>query len=96
MQDLPFSDAAYCMYSDWGYRKRTRVWHNIPGLKLMDCNGDCPSMALNDKGRLVHRTSAQKGPSRGTAQDRCFKTEELYRIPSSLLELVLQAIEAAM
>ena len=96
MQALPYADAAYCMYSEWGYKKLTRIWHNIPGLTLEVCNGHCSNMAYNGNGRLVHRCSAQKGPSRGTAQDRCFTSEELYRIPPALVETILHAINAAM
>ena len=28
MKDKPFYLVDYCMYSDWGYRKRTRIWTN--------------------------------------------------------------------
>ena len=28
MEDLPYYDVDYCKYSDWGYRKRTRIWTN--------------------------------------------------------------------
>jgi hypothetical protein len=31
--DLPYYDVDYCMYSDWGYRKRTRFWTDIPGFE---------------------------------------------------------------
>ena len=26
IQGVPFVDVDFCMYSDWGYRKRTRMW----------------------------------------------------------------------
>ena len=28
MKDISFYDVDYCMYSDWGYKKRTRIWTN--------------------------------------------------------------------
>ena len=28
VKGLPFYDIDYCMYSDWGYKKRTRIWTN--------------------------------------------------------------------
>ena len=28
MKDIPFYDVSYCMYSDWGYEKKTRIWTN--------------------------------------------------------------------
>ena len=45
VRGLRYVDADYCMYSDWGYRKRTRFWTNIrplPGLRL--CDGRCGNM----------------------------------------------------
>jgi hypothetical protein len=88
MQDIPFSDCAYCMYSDWGYRKRTRFWHNIPGWEPKNCE-NCPNMVPNTK---THRTSAQKGPCRGKPSDVCYTSEQLYRIPPLLVESILGAI----
>ena len=41
--DLPYVDCDYCMYSDWGYRKQTRLWTNLP-LKLKLCNKKCGNM----------------------------------------------------
>lgn len=29
----------YCMYSDWGYRKRTRIWTNRTDFKPLICDG---------------------------------------------------------
>ena len=94
MAGIPFADTSYCRWSDWGYRKNTRVWSNALKIwkPLPVCARDCPNMAFNAAGRLVHRTSAQKGPSRGTAQDRCFTSEELYRIPPKLVGSILEAV----
>jgi hypothetical protein len=41
MQGLPYYDVDYCKYSDFGYRKRTRLWSNLKGFKPMKCNRDC-------------------------------------------------------
>jgi len=30
MEGLPYRDFDYCRFSDWGYRKRTRIWTNAP------------------------------------------------------------------
>jgi len=50
MKDIPFYDVDYCMYSDWGYRKRTRIWTNKEDWenKLCDNSGSCGNM-LNEK-----------------------------------------------
>ena len=46
MKDLPFYNVDYCMYSDWGYRKRTRIWTNKKDWnnKLCDGSGKCGNM----------------------------------------------------
>ena len=60
MKDLPFTDLDYCRYSDFGYRKRTRIWNNI-GLQGLLCEGKgkCPSMIGNK-----HKSTAQQGRNR--------------------------------
>ena len=49
MKDKPFYDIDYCMYSDWGYKKRTRVWTNKKEFdnKLCDGSGACGNMMEN-------------------------------------------------
>ena len=51
MKDIPFYDVDYCMYSDWGYRKRTRVWTNKLDWDAKKCKGDnsCGNMIPNVK-----------------------------------------------
>ncbi len=46
MKDKPFYLVDYCMYSDWGYRKRTRIWTNKKDWdnKLCDGSGACGNM----------------------------------------------------
>ena len=46
MKDIPFYDVDYCMYSDWGYQKRTRIWTNKKDFnnKLCDKSGACGNM----------------------------------------------------
>jgi hypothetical protein len=39
--ELPFYDVDYCMYSDFGYRKRTRIWTNKEGFDAKLCNKKC-------------------------------------------------------
>ena len=42
--DKPFYDVDYCKYSDWGYKKRTRIWTNVLGFTPKTCKKDCPNM----------------------------------------------------
>jgi len=46
MKNIPFYDIDYCMYSDWGYQKRTRIWTNKKEFnnKLCDKSGSCGNM----------------------------------------------------
>jgi site-specific DNA-cytosine methylase len=38
MKDIPFYDVSYCMYSDWGYEKRTRIWTNKKDWNNLICD----------------------------------------------------------
>jgi site-specific DNA-cytosine methylase len=37
----PYYDVDYCKYSDWGYKKRTRIWTNLKGFEPKLCKKDC-------------------------------------------------------
>jgi hypothetical protein len=54
MKDIPFYDVDYCMYSDWGYQKRTRIWTNKKDFnnKLCDKSGACGNMVQGKKHKL--------------------------------------------
>jgi hypothetical protein len=49
MKDRPFYIVDYCMYSDYGYRKRTRIWTNKEGWNAKKCDGSgaCGNMIDN-------------------------------------------------
>lgn len=63
VKDLPFYDVDYCMYSDWGYRKRTRIWTNKKDFNAKKCDGKgtCGNMIIiktdgakrHDTGKLI-------------------------------------------
>lgn len=46
VKGLPFYDISYCMYSDWGYEKRTRIWTNKKDFNNLICDksGACGNM----------------------------------------------------
>ena len=83
----PYKDVCYCMYSDWGYRKATRIWHRgmegwIPRA-MCDKNARCKHWK---NGR--HPAQAQKGGMRwgsGRAYNE-WTQEQLYRIPEELIQ----------
>ena len=41
MVDIPYVDVDYCKYSDFGYRKRTRIWTNLKEFRPLLCKNDC-------------------------------------------------------
>ena len=47
--DKDFYDIDYCKYSDWGYKKRTRIWTNIKGFKPKTCKKDCGNIVVIDE-----------------------------------------------
>ena len=49
MENIPFYDVSYCMYSDWGYEKKTRIWTNKKNFNnlLCDKSGSCGNMIDN-------------------------------------------------
>ena len=83
MWGLPYVDVDYCMYSDWGYKKKTRIWTNVDYEgKLCDkkCgnihNGIhsapmCPKFYNVDKSVAVYRSQNK---------------DLLYRIPEKLIQ----------
>jgi len=46
VKDIPFYDVTYCMYSDWGYEKKTRIWTNKKDWNNLICDksGACGNM----------------------------------------------------
>ncbi len=46
MKDKLFYDVSYCMYSDWGYEKKTRIWTNKEDWNNLICDksGACGNM----------------------------------------------------
>ena len=71
MNDIPYNDVDYCKYG-MPYRKRTRLWNNIPGFKPLPlCNKDCNSMIGNR-----HISMGQHDSN---------STKDLYVIPPLLI-----------
>jgi len=65
MKDIPFYDVDYCMYSDWGYKKRTRIWTNKQDWNNLMCDnsGSCGNMIMNTNQhniRMKHKLNSSK------------------------------------
>ena len=71
MNDIPYNDVDYCKYG-MPYRKRTRLWNNIPSFKPLPlCKKDCNSMIGNR-----HISMGQHDSN---------STKDLYVIPPPLI-----------
>jgi hypothetical protein len=86
MKDIPFYDVDYCMYSDWGYKKRTRIWTNKKNWENKLCNGKCGNMLDNRK----HKKSIGIGKKQLDAGQVSVKGGgsnrlDRYRIPEDLI-----------
>jgi hypothetical protein len=56
MNHRPHYDVDYCMYSNWGYKKRTRIWTNLQGFKPKLCDGNCGNI-IDGKKNKIHRSN---------------------------------------
>ena len=91
MQDFAYYDVDYCKYG-MPYRKRTRIWCNLQGWNPKPlCKKDCGNTV---DGR--HPITAQRLPPKKNGEwkegDVFFKQEDLYKIPSALIEEIFDMI----
>ena len=83
ISDRPYYDVDYCKYSDWGMRKRTRIWTNKIGFEPKVCNKDCGFMK---DGRHIRCAAGGNKNTKGQGgTDKRLR----YRIPPLLIEELL-------
>lgn len=101
--DIPYYDVDYCMYSDWGYKKRTRFWTNIKGFNNKLCKNNCKNIIEikkeNKKVRKLHikncgnteSINIVKKYAKDVNKDFGGRTTKLdrYRIPPKLINELL-------
>ena len=82
MKDFEFYLVDYCMYSDWGYKKRTRIWTNKKDwdAKLCDGKGTCGNMVGK-----VHKTNLGNTKQRQKTEGISLSQNDRYRIPEELV-----------
>jgi|LakMenEpi03Aug12_release.lakeMendotaPanAssembly.Ray.scaffolds.fasta_scaffold07783_4 hypothetical protein len=73
----PYYDIDYCKYSNWGYKKRTRIWTNKTNFNNLLCKKDCDNM--NDD-RTKHKGDVSR--SHTTLAMR-------YRVPPNLIKILI-------
>jgi hypothetical protein len=86
MKDRPYYVVDYCMYSDWGYRKRTRIWTNKENWEAKVCNKKCGNMIgnlhktnLGNADRIKRANLDNVKKYNGTSQ------KDRYRVPEDLI-----------
>ena len=83
MEALPYYDVDYCRFSDWGYKKRTRIWTNIEYKNVL-CNGEgkCKNMV----GRFHKVCFGGQGRPKDHVYIKCPAGDTAYRIPELLIK----------
>ncbi|NP_078617.1 DNA methyltransferase [Lymphocystis disease virus 1] len=74
----------YCQYSNWGYRKRTRIWTNLINFNPKLCNkAQCKNVILNTMtNKKIHKLRTDGG---GRGQKGTTRNER-YRVPELLIK----------
>ena len=86
---IPFFYVDYCKYTDWGYRKRTRIWYGgdfTPDFTPRVCRKDCGYVENNRHVKDV--TGSAKGRN-NTGQGGGNNRAPRYKIPSVLVTELL-------
>ena len=81
LQNVPYIDLDYCQFSDWGYKKPTRMWGGPHIRDLADklCNPHtCFNCVTQPNGRPAHREKLGGNHIR-------FTRNQKYRVPSKLV-----------
>jgi len=89
MKGIPFHDVDYCMYSDWGYKKRTRIWTNKQEWvgKLCDGSGSCGNMIEKSRKHKMGIGIGADSIAKGQKMVKGGGTNRLdrYRVPEDLI-----------
>ena len=97
VKDIPFYDVDYCMYSDWGYKKKTRFWTNIVNFVPKLCNKNCGNMVKIGV-KHIHKNNCGNGAQNKLVRKHKINVNgvgggtnrlERYRIPPKLIEELL-------
>jgi len=97
MKGIPFYDVDYCMYSNWGYRKRTRIWTNKKDYKGKLCNKKCGNMVKIGK-KHIHKKNCGNAKLQKITREHYQKKSEgggtklfdRYRIPPVLINSLFE------
>ena len=88
MLGIPFYDVDYCRFSDWGYKKRTRIWTNVLFQnELCLGEGKCPNMI----GKYHKVSLGGQGRKKPHEYIKLNSKNETYRIPEKLIQKLFSA-----
>ena len=60
-----YNDFSYCKFSNWGYEKKTRFWHNLPNIESCLCKKDCENIIEGTKRHKINLASCRKVSDNG-------------------------------
>jgi hypothetical protein len=93
MQGRPYNDLDYCRYG-MPYRKRTRLWNNLPFFNPLKCCRLCDAMTEDKKRHLqiAQHSPSSRRPSGLQEGSHGFTLRQLYMIPRALTEYIVECI----
>jgi site-specific DNA-cytosine methylase len=83
MLGIPFTDVDYCMYSDWGYKKKTRIWTAVDYEGKL-CNKQCGNIRNGIHGSPIMPFKVYN-LDKSLSVYRSHNKDYLYRIPEKLI-----------
>ena len=85
MECIPYQDFDYCVFSNWGYRKRTRIW-TCKDVKSMVClgKGKCKNMEGGRHKAALGNATYPEYWERGTERQL-----QRYAIPPALIRYLV-------
>ena len=89
MFGIPFTDVDYCMYSDWGYKKKTRIWTAVDYQGKL-CDKKCGNINNGIHGAPIMPFKVYN-LDKSLAIYRSQNKDYLYRIPEKLIQELFDA-----
>ena len=92
MLGLPYVDIDYCMYCDWGYKKKTRIWTNVSYEGKL-CDRKCGNIINNLHCKAENSALTAYCGDRSASVFRSRDKDLLYRIPEKLIKDLFESNE---
>jgi site-specific DNA-cytosine methylase len=89
MLGIPFYDVDYCRFSDWGYKKRTRIWTNKEYDNKL-CYGK--DKCINMIGKYHKVSFGGQGRDKPHTYIKISAKENVYKIPEQLIKDLFDCI----